>query len=96
MSDEENSKDATDKDDDKTSEIKELTSRENYVLRARQWCTTVREKTKGRGKLQHLQIPLTREPRTKKRTREASTGVHFRVKESTKRPDQKQVWGNPN
>ena len=46
MSDEENSKDVTDKDEDKTSEIKELTSRENYVLRARQWCTTLREKTK--------------------------------------------------
>ena len=46
MSDEENSKDVTDKDEDKTSEIKELTSRENYVLRARQWCTTVCEKIK--------------------------------------------------
>ena len=41
LSDEENSKDVTDKDEDKTSEIKELTSRENYVLRARQWCTTL-------------------------------------------------------
>ena len=95
LSDEENSKDATDKDEDKTSEIKELTSRENYVLRARQWCTTVREKTKRKRETSTSSNPSDKGTQNQKREKGSVDGSALQSQRKHERSGPKTSLGKP-